>query len=254
MPPPPGARRGRCRRRPSARWSARSVDRRRKLVDAGCWCRAPRHRTASARRDIAAALSASDFVAFSAAFNRPSTTGSVTGARGAACALSSRARRAAISSIAFGSTLAGAGRAARSLNCFSIAASRGPEIGRGLATGGKCAAEPQQQDREQAAGRAGERVGPRQRLRQEGERPAAIGRRLQFRARRLPRRCSWGGSWGGCCGGGAAASGLTAFGRNFGRGQVDHRRRPAPARARRTRRTLFVGHAAILDDSIRALA
>ena len=185
---------------------------------------------ASARRDIAAALSASDFVAFSAALRRPSTTGSVNGARGAACALS-RARRAAMSSsvalIAWGSTLAGAGRAARSFNCFSNRSQPRAQIRRRIA----------------AAARRTRR------------RATAIGPRASRRPRRPIAALAWdhdnccgknanggrrsgggfgsgrGGSSGGSCGGcGAAALRRGGFRRHF-RSQAGRSRSAAGAGA-----------------------
>ena len=111
------------------------------------------------RRDSAATLSASDFAAFSVEVMRASTTGSVTGARGVATARSRLARRAEISSIdlssapviALGSTLAGAGRAARSFNCFSIAAKRGVRSGCRGGTGGVLENAPNSQSRRNRA-------------------------------------------------------------------------------------------------------
>jgi hypothetical protein len=81
--------------------------------------------TPSLRRASDATLSASALAACSAAPRRLSTTGSVTGARGTDWALSSLAMRAVSSSIALGSMPAGTGRAVRSCNCRSMAASRG---------------------------------------------------------------------------------------------------------------------------------
>ena len=106
----------------------------------------------SLRRDSAATLSASDLAAFSVALRRPSTTGSVTGARGAACALSSRASRAAMSSIALGSTLAGAGRAARLDASLQLLFDRGKpraEIDRRPRGRRKRAGQPDQHEHQQ---------------------------------------------------------------------------------------------------------
>ncbi len=90
--------------------------------------------------------------------------------------------------------------------------------------------------------------------RQPGE-PRAGGRRRRLGFRAAAVRRLGGGSGGsaaaaGGCSLGRAVPARRASARNFGRRQVDHGRRPAPARACGPGRTFFVRHAAILDDSI----
>ena len=156
---------------------------------------------ASARRDIAAALSASDFVAFSAAFNRPSTTGSVTGARGAACALSSRARRAAMIVDRLRIDAGGRGTCREIVQLLFDRGELRAQIGRGLATARRM---------RRRATTAGPRASRRPRRRAAWVHGNCSGRKANGRRRSAGGSSSGpggsrGGSWDGAPGGGSGA-------------------------------------------------
>ena len=152
-----------------------------------------------------------------------------------------------------------AGRGTRAAELVQLLFDRGEpraQIGRRLAAAGERAAEPQQQHHQQPAGHPGDGGA--------GVRPGQLLRQEWRTTRRRPGGGSGsarGGSGGGSVaasrrrrlrrsdGGDADASGAADSRWNFGRRQVDHGRRPAPARALEDPEAVFVRHAVILDDS-----